>query len=116
MGAPETRRSFVLAAGALRMSRNKFLTTFTISRALRHAFAAWLGIHYGRHIIRLWNHVSAKWGTPFLIVLWTAILLSCAYAFWKLYKASRTFGVGSRVRRPAVSPAQSVGVPAEKSA
>ena len=83
---------FVLAAGALRMSRNKFLTTFTISRALRHAFAAWLGIHYGRHIIRLWNHVSAKWGTPFLIVLWTVILVSCAFAFWKLYKTSRAVG------------------------
>ena len=51
---------FVLAAGALNMSRNKFLITFTISRCVRHAIAAWLGIHYGRHIIRLWNHFSAK--------------------------------------------------------
>jgi len=80
---------FVLAAGALNMSRNKFLSTFTLSRALRHAFAAWLGIHYGRHIVRLWNHFSDKWATPFLIVLWTGILLSCAYAFWQLYKTSR---------------------------
>src|SRR5882724_319526 len=61
---------FVLAAGALKMSRKKFLTTFTISRCLRHTIAAWLGIHYGRHIIRLWNGVSAKYATPFLIVLW----------------------------------------------
>ena len=43
----------VLAAGALKMSRNKFLTTFTISRLLRHAFAAWLGVYYGRHVVRL---------------------------------------------------------------
>ncbi|WP_158792391.1 YqaA family protein [Granulicella sp. L60] len=81
---------FVLAAGALRMSRRKFLTTFTISRAARHAIAAWLGIHYGRHILHLWNNLSAKYATPVLIVLWTLILVSCGIAFWKLYKTSRT--------------------------
>jgi membrane protein YqaA with SNARE-associated domain len=83
---------FVLAAGALNMSRKKFLTTFILSRAARHAFAAWLGIHYGRHVLRLWNRFSAKWATTILIVLWTIILISCAIAFWKLYKTSRTLG------------------------
>jgi membrane protein YqaA with SNARE-associated domain len=83
---------FVLAAGALKMSRKKFLTTFTISRALRHSIAAWLGINYGRHILHLWNRLSAKYATPVLIVLWTLILISCAIAFWKLYKTSRTVG------------------------
>jgi membrane protein YqaA with SNARE-associated domain len=87
---------FVLAAGALNMSRNKFLATFTISRAIRHAIAAWLGIHYGRTVIRLWNQVSDKYATPILIVLWTGILISCAYAFWKLYKTSQAVGVGPR--------------------
>jgi membrane protein YqaA with SNARE-associated domain len=81
---------FVLAAGALNMSRKKFLMTFTISRAVRHGAAAWLGFHYGRHIIRLWDKFSAKWATPILIVLWTGILISCAYAFWQLYKTSRS--------------------------
>jgi membrane protein YqaA with SNARE-associated domain len=84
---------FVLAAGALHMSRRKFLTTFTISRGIRHAVAAWLGIHYGRHILHLWNSLSAKYAGPVLIVLWTAIAISCAIAFWKLYKTSRTVGV-----------------------
>ncbi len=80
---------FVLAAGALRMSKKKFLTTFTISRCIRHSIAAWLGIHYGRHVVRLWNHLSAEYATYFLVVLWTAIIISCAIAFWKLYKTSR---------------------------
>jgi membrane protein YqaA with SNARE-associated domain len=93
---------FVLAAGALRMSRKKFLTTFTISRAARHTIAAWLGIHYGRHIVRLWNGLSAKYATPVLIVLWVGIAISCAFAFWQLYKTSRTVGVrpGNLVDRP----------------
>jgi membrane protein YqaA with SNARE-associated domain len=93
---------FVLAAGALKMSRKKFLTTFTFSRAARHTIAAWLGIHYGRHIIRLWNGLSAKYATPFLIVLWVGIAISCAFAFWQLYKTSRAVGVrtGRFVDRP----------------
>ena len=70
------------------------MITFTASRALRHTIAAWLGIHYGRHIIRLWNAVSAKYATPVLIVIWTLIIISSAFAFWKLYKTSRTVGVG----------------------
>jgi membrane protein YqaA with SNARE-associated domain len=93
---------FVLAAGVLRMSRKRFMITFTVSRCLRHAAAAWLGIHYGRHIVRLWNSISAKYATPFLIVLWTGIGISCAFAFWQLYKTSRTVGVhsGNLVDRP----------------
>ena len=93
---------FVLAAGALRMSRKKFMIAFTVSRCLRHIVAAWLGIHYGRHIIRLWNSLSAKYATPVLIVLWVGIAMSCAFAFWQLYKTSRTVGVrtGNLVDRP----------------
>src|SRR5437868_5530056 len=37
---------FVLAAGALEMSRRKFMTTFTISRCLRHVAAAAIGIYF----------------------------------------------------------------------
>ena len=93
---------FVLAAGALNMSRKKFMIAFTISRALRHSIAAWLGVLYGRHIIRLWNGLSAKYATPFLIILWAGIAASCAFAFWKLYKTSRTVGA-----RPQALPTQS---------
>jgi len=94
---------FVLAAGALKMSRKKFMIAFTVSRCLRHTIAAWLGIHYGRHIIRLWNSLSEKYATPVLIVIWVGIAASCAFAFWQLYKTSRTVGVrrtGNLVDRP----------------
>ncbi len=83
---------FVLAAGALNMPRRKFMIAFTTSRLARHAIAAWLGVHYGRHILRLWNSLSAKYATSILIVIWVGIAISCAYAFWKLYKTSRTIG------------------------
>jgi membrane protein YqaA with SNARE-associated domain len=80
---------FVLAAGALNMTKKKFLSTFTISRCARHALAIWLGVHYGRHVLRMWNQISAEYATPILVLIWTAIIASCAIAFWKLYKTSR---------------------------
>jgi len=83
---------FVLAAGALRMSRKKFMIAFTCSRCARHIIAAWLGIHYGRHILRMWNSLSAKYATPILIVIWVGIAASCVFAFRQLYKTSRTVG------------------------
>jgi membrane protein YqaA with SNARE-associated domain len=93
---------FVLAAGALRMSRQKFLTTFTVSRLLRHAAAAWLGIHYGRSVLHMWNLFTRKWGVPILITLWSIILLSVGIAFWRLYKTSRSVSdIGKRTIAPA---------------
>ncbi len=80
---------FVLAAGALKMSRKTFMSTFTISRAIRHSIAAFLGVRYGRIVVHLWNAFSRKWATPTLIVLWTVIGLSCGIAFWKLYRTSK---------------------------
>lgn len=81
---------FVLAAGALNMSRTKFMATFTISRGIRHAVAASLGIYYGRHILRVWNAFSERWATTILVAVWSLIIVGCAVAFWKLYQISHT--------------------------
>jgi membrane protein YqaA with SNARE-associated domain len=86
---------FVLAAGALKMSRSKFMITFTISRAIRHIIAVSLGVIYGRQVLRLWNVFSQRWATTILIVIWSVILVSCAIAFWKLYKTSRSVGINT---------------------
>ena len=84
---------FVLAAGALHMSRKRFMFAFTLSRLGRHIIAAWLGVHYGRGVLHLWSRFTARYGEPILITLWTVILLFAGYAFFKLYRTSRTVGV-----------------------
>jgi membrane protein YqaA with SNARE-associated domain len=91
---------FVLAAGALKMSRNKFLITFTVSRFLRHAAFAGLGLYYGPHVLRMWNRFSRKYATPILITIWTLILASVSIAFWKIYRTTREVG-GHRDLQPA---------------
>lgn len=92
---------FVLAAGALKMSRRKFMTTFTISRGLRHSLAAWLGVHYGRHVLRVWNMFTRKYGTEILIAIWTIVVLSAAFAFWRLYKTSREMRGPKTTQKPS---------------
>jgi membrane protein YqaA with SNARE-associated domain len=96
---------FVLAAGVLKMPRKQFLITFTISRGIRHAAAAGIGVYYGPSVLRVWNALMRKWSTPILIVLWSSILLSAGFAFYKLWKASRDMRAGStQASREATSP------------
>jgi membrane protein DedA with SNARE-associated domain len=97
---------FVLAAGALKMSRNKFLATFTASRFLRHAFFAWLGIYYGRHVLRIWNMFTREYSVPILIAIWSIILLSAGIAFYRLWKTSRTVSPAPPRTSPTAPPAE----------
>ena len=99
---------FVLAAGALNMSRRKFLTTFTASRFLRHSAAAALGVYYGPHVLRLWNMFTRRYGVPILIAIWTVILICVGIAFWKIYKTSRSVGIRPKTN---CSPAASAQAP-----
>jgi membrane protein YqaA with SNARE-associated domain len=101
---PMPLSAFVLAAGAVHMSRKKFMTAFVISRFCRHAIAAWLGIHYGKAVLRFWSHFSEKWGTTILIVLWSSILLFTAIAAWRLYKTSKTLNLRSPGKQRAAAP------------
>ena len=80
---------FVLAAGALHMSRRRFMVAFTASRFVRHAIAAWLGLRYGHHVLDWWGSIDARYGEPVLIALWTFIFGGTGFALWKLYRTSR---------------------------
>ena len=44
-----------LASGALGVARKPFVLAFAAGRAIRYSFVAWLGVHYGRSIVRAWR-------------------------------------------------------------
>ena len=81
---------FVLAAGALKMSLQRFMLAFTSSRFLRHLIAAWAGVHYGKQVLHLWARFSDKWATTILIAFWSLLLVFVAIAFWRLYATSKS--------------------------
>ena len=95
---------FVLAAGAVHMSRKKFMTAFTISRCARHLIAAWLGIHYGKAVIHLWREFSTKWGTTILIVFWAIILIPTGIGIYKLIKTSKEMKLKPSLRKAPAKP------------
>lgn len=92
---------FVLAAGAVCMSRRKFMAAFTLSRLARHAIAVWLGIRYGHAVLGLWAHFSARWASTILIAVWAVILLFTGIAIYKLYKTSRDLNPSGSPREPS---------------
>ncbi len=70
---------FVIAAGALGMSRARFLTAYGIGRALRYGLIGWLGALYGRHLLRQWGEFSRDWAEP---IVWTMVGLTVAAVFF----------------------------------
>jgi membrane protein YqaA with SNARE-associated domain len=46
---------FLIAAGAMQYSRKKFLGALVLGRGVRYSIEAFLGYHYGRHILRFFR-------------------------------------------------------------
>ncbi len=74
---------FVLASGALGVSRGRFLAVFGAARTLRYSLIAWISVVYGRHVVRLWTGTLQKWSVP-LFGVFVALLAGggCA-GLWK---------------------------------
>lgn len=101
---PAPLSPFVLAAGALRMTVQRFMIAFTSSRFVRHLIAAWLGVRYGKQVLALWSKFSDKWATTILIAFWAIILIGVGVAFWRLYRTSKTIGQPSNATPGASAP------------
>jgi membrane protein YqaA with SNARE-associated domain len=83
---------FVLASGALGVSRNRFLLVFGIARCLRYSFVTWLGVTYGRRIVHAWSGTLQKWSTPLGCVFLGLLAAGICYGIWKvrmLHKADK---------------------------
>ncbi len=74
---------FVLASGALGVSRGRFLTVFGAARILRYSLVAWLGVVYGRHVIQLWTGTLQKWSAPLLWIFVVLMVVSVCVGIWK---------------------------------
>jgi membrane protein YqaA with SNARE-associated domain len=85
---------FVLASGALGVSRERFLLVFGTARCLRYSLLAWLGVTYGREIIRKWSSTLQAWSAPLLLISSVLIVGGICFGIWKVRSfKSRRFGV-----------------------
>jgi len=74
---PTPMKAFLLAAGAAKYSRRKFLGALATGRGIRYFVLAFLGATYGRQIIR----VLTKNGLPIVIAVGTCIAVGVAAFF-----------------------------------
>lgn len=77
----------LLAAGAMQYQTRKFLTALSVGRGARYIILAYLGFHYGRHIVRLFSQHYK----PTLTLLIAFSVLGALYG-WFEYNRRRKAG------------------------
>jgi membrane protein YqaA with SNARE-associated domain len=90
----------LLAAGAMQYPTKKFLTALAVGRGIRFTILAYLGVHYGRHIVRLF----AQYYWPILFVLIAFSVLGGLYGLFEYKRGQKSSGPesprpGSQARR-----------------
>jgi membrane protein YqaA with SNARE-associated domain len=86
MPPPIPLSPFVLASGALGVSWRRFLAAFGAARTLRYSLIAWLGVAYGRHVVRMWSTTLQKWSTPLLWTFAAIMAVGTGLAAWQIRK------------------------------
>jgi membrane protein YqaA with SNARE-associated domain len=75
---------FALASGALGVSRNRFLLVYGAARTARYSVVTWLGVIYGRHMIRLWTGTLQKWSTPLTLIFAGTLVAGVCFGILKI--------------------------------
>jgi membrane protein YqaA with SNARE-associated domain len=90
----------LLAAGAMQYPTRKFLAALAVGRGIRYTILAYLGAHYGRHIVNFF----ARYYWPVLIVL---IAFSVSGGLYGLFEYKRRQKVDApKAPRPTSQPRQ----------
>jgi membrane protein YqaA with SNARE-associated domain len=73
----------LLAAGALGVSRKRFLISFGLARTFRYALVAWLAATYGRAMVRAFRHYLSGWSTTLMWIYLGLVVAGILYGLWK---------------------------------
>jgi membrane protein YqaA with SNARE-associated domain len=80
---------FLLASGALGVSRRKFFVAFSLARVFRYSLVAWLAEIYGRALVRAFRHYLSGWSTILMWVYLGLMAIAILYGVWKFRKDNR---------------------------
>jgi membrane protein YqaA with SNARE-associated domain len=97
--------TFVLAAGALGVARRRFFAAFTVALTLRYSLLAWLGMTYGRRIVRLWAATIHRWSPALLWILGAPVVAGIGLAAWHVLAKRQ-----GDARRPRVTEIGASGI------
>ena len=85
---------FLVAAGALGVSRRVFFLAFGIARTVRYGLVAWLAAVYGRALVRAFRHYLAGWSTPLMWVYLGLMAAAIVFGLWKFRRDKRVATAG----------------------
>ena len=74
---------FILASGALGVSRRRFLAVYGAARTLRYSLIAWLAVVYGRRVVRMWSKELQKWSAPLLWIFLVLLVAGVCFGIWQ---------------------------------
>jgi membrane protein YqaA with SNARE-associated domain len=80
---------FLLAAGALQYSRQKFVAALALGRGVRFTIVAGLGALYGRHIVRFFS----RYYKPALFTLIALAVIAGAFSLVQYYRYKNRTGM-----------------------
>lgn len=101
MPPPVPLAPFLLASGALGVSRGRFLLVYGSARSLRYALVAWLGVVYGRSVARLWSGTLQKWTTPLLWIFIAMMVAGVLFGIYKVHKQRKSEAVSKHLKATA---------------
>jgi membrane protein YqaA with SNARE-associated domain len=78
----------LLAAGAMQYPTRKFLAALAVGRGIRYTILAYLGVHYGRHIVKFF----ALYYWPVLILLIAFSVLGGLYGLYEYKRRRKSSG------------------------
>ena len=74
---------FLLAAGALGVTRRQLFTALGIARTIRYGGEAALAAYYGRRILRFWSRSLAGWSSVILYSFLGLLAAAIIFGIWK---------------------------------
>jgi membrane protein YqaA with SNARE-associated domain len=89
---------FLLAAGALGVSRRRYMIALGVARTIRYGLLAWLGATYGRIVIRLWARYLAGWADVILWIFIALLIAAVSFGIWKYRHDQHKYGKGAAAK------------------
>ncbi|HEX3662662.1 MAG TPA: VTT domain-containing protein [Acidobacteriaceae bacterium] len=80
---------FLLAAGALGVTRRQLILALTIGRSIRYGTEAALTVLYGHFFLHLWNHYLSSYASPILYSFIGVMIISAIFGIWKFRRDMR---------------------------
>lgn len=92
---------FLLAAGALGLSRTRYMISLGVARAARYGLVAWLGATYGRLVLRAFSKYMSGWADWIMWIFVVLLIGATLFGVWQYRRKAHASRKGSNKKHGA---------------